>query len=141
PIIVYTPSSHQHHILMTSILPAGTQQHLPDTPAPFQYKTCQANSAFPAFTSSPFPCSSSDADPAKPLSIAESANKFSSSTSARNPKASTRTSSPASVPSMSFAVCWKVSFPRDRKSTRLNSSHVKISYAVFCLKKKNKHNN
>src|SRR5690606_40383212 len=26
---------------------------------------------------------------------------------------------------------------RDRKSTRLNSSHVKISYAVFCLKKTN----
>src|SRR5690606_41407235 len=26
--------------------------------------------------------------------------------------------------------------PGDRKSTRLNSSHVKISYAVFCLKKK-----
>src|SRR5690606_41704127 len=29
-------------------------------------------------------------------------------------------------------------FSRDRKSTRLNSSHVKISYAVFCLKKKKK---
>src|SRR5690606_42052784 len=28
----------------------------------------------------------------------------------------------------------------DRKSTRLNSSHVKISYAVFCLKKKNEMN-
>src|SRR5690606_41532536 len=27
--------------------------------------------------------------------------------------------------------------PGDRKSTRLNSSHVKNSYAVFCLKKKN----
>src|SRR5690606_41858661 len=27
-------------------------------------------------------------------------------------------------------------YDRDRKSTRLNSSHVKISYAVFCLKKK-----
>src|SRR5258708_28829629 len=27
----------------------------------------------------------------------------------------------------------------DRKSTRLNSSHQIISYAVFCLKKKNKH--
>src|SRR5204862_7313937 len=27
---------------------------------------------------------------------------------------------------------------RDRKSTRLNSSHVEISYAVFCLKKKRK---
>src|SRR5437773_6246779 len=26
---------------------------------------------------------------------------------------------------------------RDRKSTRLNSSHITISYAVFCLKKKN----
>src|SRR5438445_8877672 len=40
----------------------------------------------------------------------------------------------------------EVSFPetdrfdtkaRDRKSTRLNSSHANISYAVFCLKKKN----
>src|SRR2546426_7793114 len=30
--------------------------------------------------------------------------------------------------------------PRDRKSTRLNSSHLVISYAVFCLKKKNKAN-
>src|SRR5690349_24228816 len=29
----------------------------------------------------------------------------------------------------------------DRKSTRLNSSHVEISYAVFCLKKKKKTNN
>src|SRR5256885_12857515 len=28
-------------------------------------------------------------------------------------------------------------FSRDRKSTRLNSSHLVISYAVFCLKKKN----
>src|SRR5947207_12139341 len=36
--------------------------------------------------------------------------------------------------------CLKVSkglLPRDRKSTRLNSSHTVISYAVFCLKKKN----
>src|SRR2546426_7755198 len=29
---------------------------------------------------------------------------------------------------------------RDRKSTRLNSSHLVISYAVFCLKKKNRYN-
>src|SRR6266496_3281269 len=29
--------------------------------------------------------------------------------------------------------------PEDRKSTRLNSSHVEISYAVFCLKKKKKY--
>src|SRR5256885_6441266 len=31
--------------------------------------------------------------------------------------------------------------PADRKSTRLNSSHLVISYAVFCLKKKKKKNN
>src|SRR5436305_10591833 len=31
--------------------------------------------------------------------------------------------------------------PADRKSTRLNSSHVRISYAVFCLKKKKQKNN
>src|SRR5690606_39707624 len=44
-----------------------------------------------------------------------------------------------------FAVSLQGEFPKvmnflrrlDRKSTRLNSSHVKISYAVFCLKKKN----
>src|SRR5690349_23958514 len=34
---------------------------------------------------------------------------------------------------------FRVNPPRDRKSTRLNSSHVEISYAVFCLKKKKKH--
>src|SRR5438067_7319164 len=34
---------------------------------------------------------------------------------------------------------WRAASPRDRKSTRLNSSHVSISYAVFCLKKKNHH--
>src|SRR5207253_9851080 len=33
------------------------------------------------------------------------------------------------------------SVSQDRKSTRLNSSHVAISYAVFCLKKKKKHYN
>src|SRR5437660_9816840 len=33
------------------------------------------------------------------------------------------------------------SIVRDRKSTRLNSSHVAISYAVFCLKKKKKKKN
>src|SRR5256885_7473392 len=31
-----------------------------------------------------------------------------------------------------------VALPEDRKSTRLNSSHLVISYAVFCLKKKKK---
>src|SRR3712207_9135517 len=31
---------------------------------------------------------------------------------------------------------WDAAITRDRKSTRLNSSHANISYAVFCLKKK-----
>src|SRR2546426_9072263 len=35
-------------------------------------------------------------------------------------------------------VKWLQSVIRDRKSTRLNSSHLVISYAVFCLKKKKK---
>src|SRR5699024_12404941 len=35
-----------------------------------------------------------------------------------------------------FPVCHRSGCPQDRKSTRLNSSHVSISYAVFCLKKK-----
>src|SRR5437899_7399141 len=34
-------------------------------------------------------------------------------------------------------LCCGVSVGADRKSTRLNSSHLGISYAVFCLKKKN----
>src|ERR1035441_10777292 len=36
---------------------------------------------------------------------------------------------------------WSLSFVVDRKSTRLNSSHLGISYAVFCLKKKKKQKN
>src|SRR3712207_7427053 len=38
-------------------------------------------------------------------------------------------------------VAWVVVPGADRKSTRLNSSHANISYAVFCLKKKKKHRN
>src|SRR5690625_7087754 len=37
-----------------------------------------------------------------------------------------------------FIVCLDIILS-DRKSTRLNSSHVAISYAVFCLKKKHKY--
>src|SRR5438067_8277537 len=40
-----------------------------------------------------------------------------------------------------FACSKSQGLPRDRKSTRLNSSHVSISYAVFCLKKKKDTNN
>src|SRR5689334_23671177 len=56
-------------------------------------------------------------------------------------RAPMRQSSPWPVPGPSPAC--RVCSPTDRKSTRLNSSHSSISYAVFCLKKKtnnNKHN-
>src|SRR5260221_10396061 len=52
---------------------------------------------------------------------------------------------PVPVPRGRLLCMWKDgdhafhdTLPRDRKSTRLNSSHTVISYAVFCLKKKKK---
>src|SRR2546427_2651833 len=46
----------------------------------------------------------------------------------------------SSPPSIVHAEKVEIGGKRDRKSTRLNSSHSQISYAVFCLKKKkNKH--
>src|SRR2546426_7594780 len=43
---------------------------------------------------------------------------------------------PAGGPRGDLYVTVALSVPTDRKSTRLNSSHLVISYAVFCLKKK-----
>src|SRR2546430_2275193 len=48
---------------------------------------------------------------------------------------SARPSTPAATHSASTRR-WRSKESRDRKSTRLNSSHSQISYAVFCLKKK-----
>src|SRR5437660_9452700 len=47
-------------------------------------------------------------------------------------------STPAHLPSSPVTRRAACRLIRDRKSTRLNSSHVAISYAVFCLKKKNR---
>src|SRR6202042_3920848 len=49
-----------------------------------------------------------------------------------------RSSNTASITSGTCAKPVYSIVPEDRKSTRLNSSHVEISYAVFCLKKKKK---
>src|SRR5437899_7169607 len=43
----------------------------------------------------------------------------------------------AHVPTSGYLAFYRHFAVRDRKSTRLNSSHLGISYAVFCLKKKN----
>src|SRR2546426_8566342 len=50
----------------------------------------------------------------------------------------TRRSGPTSTPIPSHCCRSTGASWRDRKSTRLNSSHLVISYAVFCLKKKKK---
>src|SRR3712207_8481474 len=42
------------------------------------------------------------------------------------------------IPAEVACIALRGDTPEDRKSTRLNSSHANISYAVFCLKKKNK---
>src|SRR2546428_5448255 len=49
-----------------------------------------------------------------------------------------RSSSSPGPGSASPPRAWSTVYNEDRKSTRLNSSHDQISYAVFCLKKKNK---
>src|SRR5688500_19360329 len=59
-------------------------------------------------------------------SVSTSREAISAFDSASATKRSTSTSRPADLDEL------------DRKSTRLNSSHLVISYAVFCLKKKNK---
>src|SRR2546427_7157576 len=48
---------------------------------------------------------------------------------------------PAADPRENLGKKLDVEYALDRKSTRLNSSHSQISYAVFCLKKKKKKNN
>src|SRR5256885_9472624 len=56
------------------------------------------------------------------------------SRSSRYPPSSTPTTGAGATRARNALVHWA-----DRKSTRLNSSHLVISYAVFCLKKKKKH--
>src|SRR5205085_12659687 len=62
-------------------------------------------------------------------------NRVSDITACSTARDSSRRSCPASMIS-----CCRQPIRRDRKSTRLNSSHSQISYAVFCLKKKKKLN-
>src|SRR5690606_41915812 len=102
------------------------------------FHVCQSLSTASSITHI-YPLSLHDA---LPISHAYEANIIrtafaASSDSARASSASTAESVSASAartspPDRHRAVGWR----RDRKSTRLNSSHVKISYAVFCLKKK-----
>src|SRR5579884_3668653 len=56
----------------------------------------------------------------------------------RQPSLRRRTRNTATACRPETPYCPETAACRDRKSTRLNSSHVAISYAVFCLKKKKK---
>src|SRR3712207_8587636 len=49
------------------------------------------------------------------------------------------TTRPGAMEQIYYTQC-PMGYGLDRKSTRLNSSHANISYAVFCLKKKKNHN-
>src|SRR2546426_3166700 len=70
--------------------------------------------------------------PCPPSTIAWMSSTEASSASARNARNRAVSSTPAIPMTRSRGN------PVDRKSTRLNSSHLVISYAVFCLKKKKK---
>src|SRR5690348_17493041 len=73
------------------------------------------------------------------LPISPSARSSGNDRAVRSARGSTRSSTgSARAPSTSSSVRARApdSPARDRKSTRLNSSHPSISYAVFCLKKK-----
>src|SRR5215475_15079607 len=56
----------------------------------------------------------------------------------RSPRTLQRAHRPSLPPDRRTGWRSRAAWRGDRKSTRLNSSHVKISYAVFCLKKKKK---
>src|SRR5699024_11730569 len=77
------------------------------------------------------------------LSLQRRSSDLSTSTTTFLPRRWTRCAPAAWWPLSPAATQWTPRippcagiWPRDRKSTRLNSSHVSISYAVFCLKKK-----
>src|SRR5947199_10675826 len=72
---------------------------------------------------------------ALPISLRQEA-KVQPSTSERTRSGLRSASSCAIIPPIEMPNTCALWTPADRKSTRLNSSHLGISYAVFCLKKK-----
>src|SRR5699024_12277815 len=83
----------------------------------------------------PYPLSLHDALPISPGRSGRSRSR-----AATTPATGPRGRSTPDISSPTPTSCRSTRHPcsRDRKSTRLNSSHVSISYAVFCLKKKNR---
>src|SRR5690606_41389178 len=92
----------------------------------------------------PYPLSLHDALPISQLRLRQSRSSAHARDvahgSQRGPPQSTSVSSPSRAPLVQEGgAALRMQAPAsqtDRKSTRLNSSHVKTSYAVFCLKKK-----
>src|SRR3712207_8987716 len=62
---------------------------------------------------------------------------FEATDTAAEVRAAVQSGDPVDVPAVIAAMAEARTKKADRKSTRLNSSHANISYAVFCLKKKN----
>src|SRR3712207_9391940 len=70
------------------------------------------------------------------LPIFDFTNGFHDTANAIATAVSTRAMAPRSAVALAAILNFAGAFISDRKSTRLNSSHANISYAVFCLKKK-----
>src|SRR5947199_6629974 len=88
-------------------------------PAPTEIYTLSLHDALPIFSMPPAKAASG------PLSAGQISPRFCSLDAAVTQRPATILPAPHN-------------WPLDRKSTRLNSSHLGISYAVFCLKKKKK---
>src|SRR5256885_11010848 len=76
---------------------------------------------------------------ALPISVAvDSGRPIQCGTWVSSSGSSTKKAAPKMLPTTEPSPPMMIMNSRDRKSTRLNSSHLVISYAVFCLKQKNK---
>src|SRR5690606_41145646 len=85
-----------------------------------------------------FPTRRSSDLPTTPSPVTRCNDPAISPSAARAISSLPRTDTTSGVARIGFGIYFPRTIISDRKSTRLNSSHVKISYAVFCLKKKNK---
>src|SRR5699024_12291279 len=94
-----------------------------------------AQSSLPSIPPAPTEIYSLSLHDALPISLSMPADRSIRSSTSK-PQEKSLSSSSCAVISISTSSFSQLKGTLDRKSTRLNSSHVSISYAVFCLKKK-----
>src|SRR5205814_9408226 len=109
------------HLLYTLLRPCPLSSFLFHATATTPLYTLSLHDALP-ISATAFPCGSSTAPVARTTGAAASRSRAGA----------------CSICATAWPRTSRISCARDRKSTRLNSSHLGISYAVFCLKKKKK---